>query len=258
MIPGPALAAMPPQSPSDRRFDSLIAAALRGAPAPWPEQWREPGTEAEVVERAIYHGVAGLLAEAQGALASWPEAVQSSLKAQAVGQLVWEMRHRQVLGELLEAFADSGVPALVLKGSAIAYDLYDRPETRARGDTDLLVETARLADARRILTDRGFAVGAVSASANDEIQLQELWSHDCGDGVTHHIDLHWQAMNFPALEGVLGMEECMASAQRLPRLCDAAKSLDRPAMLTHAILHRAAISPVPFSSTVSPITAAIA
>ena len=246
MNPGTAHAAVPAQSSSDHRFDGPIAAVLRGEPAPWPEQWSDPGAEAEFVQRAIYHGVAGLLLEAEDALTPWPEAVLSSLKAQAVGQLAWEMRHREVLGDLLGAFADGGVPALVLKGSAIAYDLYDRPEARARGDTDLLVETARLADARRILADQGFALGDVSASANDEIQLQELWSHASADAAAHHIDLHWQAMNFPALEGVLSMEDCMASAQRLPRLCNAAKAPDRATMLAHAILHRAGHITSPF------------
>lgn len=135
----------------EARFDGLIAAVLRGEQVPWPDAWRGRGEEVQFVDRTVYHGVAGLLAEAQSALASWPETVLASLKAQAVGQLVWEIRHRQVLGELLAALADAGIPALVLKGSAIAYDLYDRPATRARGDTDLLVETSRLADARRVV-----------------------------------------------------------------------------------------------------------
>ncbi len=232
----------------DERIDRLVAAALRGEGTEWPAVWNDPRSQAAVIERVVYHGVAGLLVEADPALLPWPEPVLQSFKQEAIHRAVWEMRHRLVLCDLLTAFSDRGVRVIVLKGTAIAYDLYERPACRARGDTDLLVETGDLADAREILTGLGYVRSAASASDNDEFQLQEVWRFETLEGVAHHIDLHWQAMNSPALAGVLDTAECMASSMPLPRLCEAARAMDRVTMLVHALLHRAGHITAPFFS----------
>lgn len=230
------------------RFDRCLAAALRGDRVAWPIEWQEPDQQSAFVERAIYHGIAGLLMEAPPELLPWPESILTAIKRQAVGQVMWELRHAKVLGGLLKAFADDGVTALVLKGTALAYDIYEQPASRARGDTDILVETGQLAAARAILAQQGFERCAAWASANDEFQLQELWLFEDREGAAHCIDLHWQALKSPALEGVLTTEKCLETMVNLPRLCHAAWTVSRSSMLIHLTLHRASHITSPYFS----------
>ena len=176
--------------------DALLAAVMRGAAVEWPARL-DPALG---VERILYHGIAGLIVEQARAVANWPAALIDPVRAQAIAQAMWEIRHKARLAALLAAFAEAGMTALLLKGSALAYDLYAAPAARARGDSDVLVAAADLAWARRILGQLGFARDLELAVA-DDLALQEVWS--APDGATwHHIDLHWQLLNAPALAGV--------------------------------------------------------
>ena len=242
------MVAMKDQPERDACIDRLAAAVLRGERAEWPEAWRDPASQEAVVNRIAYHGVAGLLVEADQALLPWPETVRQSFKSEAVYRTFWEIRHHLVLSDLLNAFSGREIRSTVLKGTALAYDLYERPACRARGDTDLLVDCGQLNEAREILTELGFVRDAAAASHNDEFHLQEVWRFDCPDGTTHPVDLHWQVMNYPALEGVLDTAACMTSSVPLPRLCDTAFTMNRPAMLVHVLLHRAAHVTAPYFS----------
>lgn len=176
----------------DKDIDALLAAALRGDAPEWPDE-----LSAELgVERILYHGIAGLIVEPKLDLGGWPIALMGRVREQAIAQAMWEMRHKPLLAELLLAFSDTGVTALLLKGSALAYDLYDEPAARARGDSDVLVALDDLPAARRVLGSIGFARGADQLPA-DDLALQEIWSLAGEGGLQHHIDLHWQLLNAP-------------------------------------------------------------
>lgn len=110
--------------PTSGRLRAALAAALRDEPAHWPEG-QEGAAWAEAMPGAIlYHGVAGLLASRPLALRDWPANVTTDLLDQARAGAMWELRHRDVLGRLLTALAEQSVRALVMKGSALAYDVY--------------------------------------------------------------------------------------------------------------------------------------
>lgn len=237
--PSDISAVVPPAS-QDAFIDELLAAVLRGEASAWPVAWADQGTVGRVADRAIYHGIAALLIERSGALTGWPDAVKTPLMDQARGQAMWEMRHRIVISGLLASLKSEGIDAVVLKGTALAYDLYANPATRARGDTDLLIERANLVPARQILEALEFKRVTLGEGPFGDIHLQEVWRRDCSDGMAHDIDLHWQTMNAPALEGLLSFADCIADPLALPRLCEAASTMDRGAMLLHLCLHRAA------------------
>ena len=148
------------------------------------------------------------------------------------------MRHKPLLAALLHAFADAGITVLLLKGSALAYDLYAEPSARSRGDSDVLVASGDLDEARRVLARQGFDRGSDEA-ASDNLALQEIWSITGEDGLHHHIDLHWQLLNVPALAGVMAFNACAADPLALPRLGPGAMAMSRLATLLHTCLHRA-------------------
>lgn len=215
-------------------IDRLLAAVLRGDAPGWPAG----GDVALAVERILYHGIAGLITERARDLKSWPSDVLSPVRDQAIAQAMWEMRHKPLLADLLADFAQAGITALLLKGSALAYDLYHEPSARSRGDSDVLIAPGDLAKARRVLRRLGFARGSEEAPS-DELALQEIWSITGDDGLQHHIDLHWQLLNAPALAGVMPFDACTTNPHALPLLGPDAIAMNRVATLLHTCVHRA-------------------
>jgi len=220
-------------------IDHLLAAVLRGEPADWPLAWHGSDHAARVTERIAYHGVAGLLAAEARRLDDWPPEVLGPLRHQAIALAMWEMRHQVVLGELLAGLAGQKIRALLLKGTALAYDLYPTPATRARGDSDLLVAEEQLAAARAVLERLGYHRQPLDDGIADDLALQEVWSLKCDAGTRHHIDLHWQVLNAPALRGVLDFATCAADPLPLPRLSPDALAMRRVLALLHCCVHRA-------------------
>jgi len=198
----------------------MLAAALRGGPFP-----DGPGALAA----AEYHGVGPLVLAGGGAAA---------LMAGARARAMWELRHRAVLARLLAALEAAGVAALVIKGTALAYDLYEDAALRPRGDTDILIAPADLPAARAVLAANGFRPGLGEDAP--EGASQEVWQTlPPGGGAAHDIDLHWQAFNGPTLGPLIPVAEAMAEAVPLPRLAPGARALSRPHGLLHACVHRA-------------------
>ena len=222
----------PPMTPP--MIEQYLAAHLRNEPKPWPDPWEGDAAQAAVVEEILYHGVAGLLADRAGGLKGWPDAVVAATRQQAIAQAMWEMRHREVLADLLAALGEEGIVPLFLKGTAMAYDLYETPANRSRGDTDLLVGESDIQRARTIFNRLGYRL-----DHGDGVALQEAWTLSYDDGTRHPIDLHAQVMNAPALQDVLSFEECAADSIPLPRLSAEARGLDRARALVHNCMHRA-------------------
>ena len=189
-----------------------------------------------VAERALYHGLAGLLTGP--GIADWPERLRSRLRQQALAQVMWELRHKIVLTELLNALAAAGIKVVVLKGTALAYRYYSNPAARARGDSDLLIAPEALAKARHVLREQGFTP-FFEADADPSLRLQEPWSLSLPEGSKHEIDLHWSALNTPALDRLIPVETALSQAHALPALGPAAWMLPPHLALLHTCLHRA-------------------
>lgn len=225
--------------PDTAAIDSLLARTLAGEVSPWPASWQQPADQQQMLERVSYHGIAGLLFEKPARLAGWPQPVLAAMREQSIARTMWEMRHRIVLGELLDAFSQAAIQPLILKGSAFAYDIYATPASRARGDSDLFIAVEDLSRAREVLTGLGYQLLSEQQEHLEDLSLQELWELVTPDGSCHDIDLHWQALNSLALQHVFDFSQCAAQPLPLPRLHPAAQGLDRPRALLHACLHRA-------------------
>lgn len=222
---------------NEPQIDQLLACALRGEIAVWTSRAKSEGVE-RVVEQIHYHGISGLLANRLTRLVGWPVEAIASIREQALAQAMWELRHREVLRDLLAAFAQEKILAVLLKGTAVAYDLYSSPATRSRGDSDVLIAAADLDRARGALRQLGYRPHPIGHGMSDDLSLQEVWSLTCDGGTQHHIDLHTQLMNAPALRTVLPSSECLADPVALPRLCPDALAMDRVLTLIHTCVHR--------------------
>jgi len=111
---------------------------------------------------AEYHGIAPLIEPMVGALSrTAPDAVPDDVRRAFV---VMASRHRRAaivreecIDRLLEAFADAGVPVILLKGAALAHLIYPGPELRPMADIDVLINPADAERAVAIARGLGYA-----------------------------------------------------------------------------------------------------
>ena len=119
-----------------------------------------PGVDwRSVVDAAVWHRLAPLVYRglvASGGLNSVLTPEADRLKALYVQNMLWHARRAAELEEVLLAFAEEGVGAMLLKGAALIGRVYENPAERQMADIDLLVREERIADANRILRQREF------------------------------------------------------------------------------------------------------
>lgn len=225
-------------TPGPAEIDSFLSAALRSQPAAWPSDWKNDLVLESAWARIAYHGVAGLLSRSADTLNRWPDSIRVKLREQSLARSMWELRHQVVLREILTSLSARGIASLLLKGSALAYDLYADPAVRERGDTDLLIEKGSRRATREFLASSGFISEAEGQNLPEAVRSQEIWTFRSTDGTSHSIDLHWQPLNAPALDQLLNFGQMTARARPLQRLSETARAPSRPMMLLHACLHR--------------------
>ena len=137
----------------------LVAAALRGDPAPWPDATGDAFAHAVLVT-AAEHGVEARLAAGPAESALWPQAVCEHLHRAARAAAVVEALRHVELQAVLGALHDAGVSPLVLKGTALAYCLYPAPHERPRIDTDLFLRHEDVDRAWEVFRALGYARAA--------------------------------------------------------------------------------------------------
>jgi hypothetical protein len=210
--------------------DALIAAWLRGEIPP------ADSLPADLMERVVYHGVSALLAARPAVIAALPDALRGAIRQQALSEAMWDLQHRRVLAPLLEDLAREGIPAAVLKGTALACSVYPSPALRPRGDTDLLVAKLDLPQVRSLLARYGFRRSWEHLA---ERRTQEEWARPRPEGGADCVDVHWNLLSPWALSALFDTSALLAEAQPVPRLSPGALMLSYPYALLHACVHRA-------------------
>jgi hypothetical protein len=193
--------------------DDLICAVLRGESPSWP--WPDvAGAAARFHSRCDLHGVNALL-HTRLHSAPWPAGVLEVLRGKSVQLAMWELRHQQLLSEVLAKADHAGVQPVVLKGTALAYSLYADPAQRTRGDTDLLIPASARDAAESALTALGFQRG--SGVSGELVSYQANYTKEA-DGNPHTIDLHWKINNSELLSKLFTYQELRSHAQPLHHL----------------------------------------
>ena len=228
--------------PSAEQIDDFLAAAMLGEAKPWPEAWRSPAEIELFFQRTNYQGVTALILPLAG---SWPAEIRAGLREQSLRRAAWELRHFDLLQSLLGELAKRGVEGLFLKGTALAYHVYDEPSSRARADTDVLVRPIDFEKARQALAAAGFADPGPEVRGEDS--LQETWRMTAA-GMGHAIDLHRTAFNSHYLAKIMPVEECFRSSLPLTSLGENARMLAAPHFLLHVCIHRSMHRTAPYFS----------
>ena len=196
---------------------------LRGEAAQWPE---DPAALVELFEE---HAVAPL------AYARLPH---PALREIALRAAAAELLRLVDLRTLLEGFARHELPLLIIKGTALAYDIYEAPELRPRADTDLLIDRADIDRARAVFAELGYDARVLSGDPH--ANRQQAFARTDRFGVEHVNDLHWDIANTPIVRDALRFDELLERSIALPRIAPAALGLSHLDALLLACIHRVA------------------
>ena len=180
-----------------------MGAVLRGENPVWPDE-ANPELIDVFLQRSEYHGVQALLYERLHGLPGWPQTLLAALHRQAIAGTMWELRHQQVIAEILVALAGIGIHPVLFKGTALAYSLYDSPALRTRGDTDLIIplhERERVLD---VLASLGFAR---VLELGELMSYQACLTREAPGGGEHTLDLHWKINNSELLSRLFHYDE---------------------------------------------------
>jgi hypothetical protein len=221
---------------ADRFLADCVRAALTDQQAQaWPDAISSPDDCEVLASRASFHGIAVLLGHAPTVLANWPAAVADEVRREMRLAGLWEELHRSKIAGIIASLAQNGIDTILLKGTALAYLYYEEPATRRRGDTDLLIRPADLTRARSILAE----AGCFRREDPHGLHSQETWLVDCGAGMEHSIDLHWEPSDRPVLQKILAADRLWQGRVQVARLSPHAGAPDPLMMLVHGAINQA-------------------
>lgn len=209
-------------------FPDRLLEPFRESLAGRAPDWPVPLTEQEV-QSLQAHGVDQLVYAWSRDVMLRDSAVQAAA-AEAIGQ-----RH---LDDALGALHAVGVTPLVLKGTALAYELYAVPELRPRSDTDLLIRERDRPRLRDVLLRLGYEEQVTSGDEHGLRQRSYVLTDRYGFQTV--LDVHWSIANPAAFASVLGYEECLEASVDVPQLSEFARGLGRVHALLLACVHRVA------------------
>ena len=221
-------------SPTATHF---FAKLLRGEAIPWgafgmaPEDFLHACRERELT---------GLIYErlrTRPEDCDWPQHICEALAREARGQTAQELLRRKELMSVLAVLAAEGIYPILLKGSALAYSLYDSPASRPRDDTDLLIRRSHVDPVRRVLAHKGYT--APIHCDGDLLFCQFPLEKTDEFGLVHTYDFHWKISTQSVFANLLVFDEMAAAAMVLPALGVHARSAGPLHALLLACIHPA-------------------
>lgn len=223
------MADVPDPIPIPLVLHAPLRALLRGEPAAWPVEAGSDDT-ARLLESIQQHGI-GPLVYSRLAGDSWP--IHAALRDGAIRAAVIESLRLADLRALLTELARRGIRTIIIKGTALAYDLYDAPELRPRGDTDLLIAEADVDALRRLMVDLEYESPLTSG---DSLAVRQQSFIRSG----HVYDVHWDVSNSPVVRDALPFDELISRAIAVPRIAPTALAPSHVDALLLACIHRVA------------------
>ena len=182
-----------------------LCALLCGRQVRWPALRT---TGAEFLASCAEHDVQGLAhLRVRGLIHrdEWPPEIREALAA---------FEHREAALELLRAeeislvhadLAAAGVRPVLIKGTPLAYGVYDTPMCRPRADTDMLIPEGDVEAARGVFARRGYEATVHCSDLFSQFEVQREGRF----GVVHVFDVHWKISTQPVFENLLGYEELL-------------------------------------------------
>lgn len=223
-------------------IDTFLAKSLRAIRnegyAQWPIKnnidWQTSDRAIAVWERIDFHGIAVLLFNGADRLENWPDDLVERISEEARLIALWETTHRKCVGGLIVSLHNACIETVLMKGTSIAYSLYDDPSARRRGDSDLLVNPADLDRTRVILAKNGW----YKRTDPHGLSFQETWLHNMAEFFIHSVDLHWEPSDRPVLQRILSRVDYFENRRPLNRFAKGAYGSDIALTVVHAAINQ--------------------
>jgi hypothetical protein len=214
----------------------LLARTLRGdVSAAELDAWSPEDLAAAAAE----HGVDLLVWQAVDRTTSVGASLRAALDSRMRAAVAREIFLQRDLAAVLQALSAGGVRALVIKGAALAYSVYDAAWQRPSIDTDILVAPDQAAAAEQVLGRAGYRQSHALTSG-ELVSHQVSFERDAASGLQHVIDLHWKIVNPQMLADSLPFEDLWTDAVTVPRLGPDARMPSPIASVILASIHRLA------------------
>jgi hypothetical protein len=199
-----------------------------------------PETSGPLLIEANNQGVVPLLwrqLEKSGDGGLWPEQLRAQLASESRAHAMRERVRGREIARVLDVLAAEGVRPVLLKGTALAYSVYEDPSLRPRSDTDLLVAHDQIERVRSVM-------GAIGYSAplycdGELLFCQFEMARTDALGVVHAFDFHWNISTQAMFSHVLTVHELVRDAVPVPALGSSARAAGAIHALLLACVHPA-------------------
>jgi hypothetical protein len=197
-------------APATLEFCALLA---RGD-VQWPALRMTPQ---EFLHACAEHDVHGLMHLRIGRLSDrdeWPRDIRDALAEHVHRETAREMLRAEEISNVLAALAAAGVDPVLIKGTALAYSVYESPVCRPRADTDMLIRAGDVDAARTVLAGRGYATTVYCSDLFSQFEVQKTDRFN----LTHVFDVHWKISTQPVFETLLAYDELRARSRPVDAL----------------------------------------
>ena len=210
-----------------------LAAVLRGEDVAWRALAATPG---EVLQACIDEDLTCLVHRRLCSLrGDWPISLRDELARRSSADAATELLRRREIVAALETLASEDIRPILLKGTALAYVLYDEPHMRPRCDTDLLV---RREDVDRVRLAMSKLSYIAPTYCDGELLFCQFALEKTDDfGVDHAFDFHWKISTQPIFVNVMAYHEVADCARPVPALGPHARSAGPVHALLLACIH---------------------
>ena len=165
----------------------------------------------------------------------WPRDIREALARESRAQAAKELLRRKELISVLDVLAAEGIYPLLLKGTALAYSLYDNPASRPRVDTDLLIQRSQVDLVRRAMARCGYT--PPTHCDGELLFCQFQLKKTDAFGFIHAFDFHWKISTQSMFANILIDEELAPSAVPVPALGPHARAVGPVHALLLACIH---------------------
>ena len=221
--------------PSSAECLPRVAAFVAGAPM----RWSDLRTDAEsLLSLCKAEDLSALCFDRLSRLSSrddWPVSLCEALSEITRAQIAEELLRGRETRAVLDAIGRAGVDAILIKGTPLAYTVYDAPVLRGRADTDLLVREADVNIARRVMTSLGYAATVLCNDLFSQFEVQKIDRF----GVLHAFDVHWKISTQSVFQSVLTYDEMLLRSAPVAALGPYARAAGAVDALLLACIHPA-------------------
>lgn len=167
----------------------------------------------------------------------WPHGLREAVARHAHAEAARELLRRKEIVSALDALAVAGVHPILLKGTPLAYSVYEAPSARPRADTDFLIPREQVETASQTMSELGYA--PTLYCDGELVFCQFEMRRIDGFGVDHAFDFHWKISTQSLFADLLSYDELAADACAVPALGPHARTAGPLHALLLACVHPA-------------------